>query len=229
MSAVRDVMQRGPASIGPHTSLARASASLRMVTAGVLAISSGPLITGIITDRDIVKAIADGMDLNSVEVADLAAEVPTVEASDDVAVVWRHIETSGASGAVVLEQGRPVGIVTERDLKFALLGDDMGGFQEHATVTFDVRTPIIPGTIVARDSRVARILLGRKPYGRPMVFARVLVLILSLIAVLFLLATVLLMAFDGDVTPLVAAVVAPMLAVGIPLGLRAAHGRWAQQ
>ncbi|MFD4557541.1 cyclic nucleotide-binding/CBS domain-containing protein [Streptomyces sp. NPDC058469] len=223
---VRDVMRRGSATVDAHASLVEASEMLRALQVGALAISTQTLITGFITDREIVNAIAEGRDPSSVEVAELAGEMPTVDASEDVAEVRRHIESSGASGAVVLDQGRPVGVVTDVDLRGAARRSN-----EPVMHAFRARRAVIRATmeVSSRADRKVEIVLGRKPYRRRVAIGRVAVLSLGLVAVLFLLATLLLMALDGDVTPLVATAVMPILAVAIPLGLRAAHGRWVQQ
>jgi CBS domain-containing protein len=75
-------------------------------------------LLGIITERDLVRAIADGVDPKQVR-ADvfMSADPATVTADEDVSVVAVKMMALGIRHLPVLDaKGTPIGLISARDL-----------------------------------------------------------------------------------------------------------------
>jgi CBS domain-containing protein len=87
-----------------------------------LAVASGRELVGIFTERDLVEAIADRVDLDTTPVTEYMAEAPDVVApsvSVTEAATW--LMQTGYRHLPVMEEGELLGIVGVRDLLWALL------------------------------------------------------------------------------------------------------------
>jgi CBS domain-containing protein len=84
---------------------------------GVLVIQDGKLC-GLLTDRDIVvRAVAEGRDLAGTRLADVcSAGIVTVGPDDGADTALRLMLDSAVRRLPVVEDGRPVGIVSIGDL-----------------------------------------------------------------------------------------------------------------
>ena len=115
---VRDLPPGPLLSVEPETSLAEVARQMRTGDSDSVAVMSQGRLVGIITERDLVRAIADGINPQEVR-ADvvMTADPATVDADEDVAMVavkmmrWgiRHLP-------VVNKAGKPVGLVSARNL-----------------------------------------------------------------------------------------------------------------
>jgi CBS domain-containing protein len=74
-------------------------------------------LTGVISERDIMKAIASGKKLNAAVDEVSTKHVITAKASSDVAEAAKAMNKNRIRHVVVLdEQGKPIGVVSMRDL-----------------------------------------------------------------------------------------------------------------
>ena len=115
---VRDVPPRRLLSVEPQTSLAEVARRMRQEDADSAAVMSGGRLLGIITERDLVRAIADGVNPQQAK-ADvvMSADPATVTGDEDVAVVAVKMMRLGIRHLpVVDQQGKPVGLISARDL-----------------------------------------------------------------------------------------------------------------
>lgn len=115
---VRDVPPRHLLSVEPQTSLAEVAKRMRQEDADSAAVMSGSRLLGIITERDLVRAIADGVNPQQAK-ADviMSADPATVTGDEDVAVVAVKMMRLGVRHLpVVDQQGKPVGLISARDL-----------------------------------------------------------------------------------------------------------------
>jgi CBS domain-containing protein len=105
-------------SVDPRTTLAEVAKAMRTADADSIAVMSGSNLVGIITERDLVRAIADGMDPKRVS-ADviMSADPATVGEDEEIGVVAVKMMTLGIRHLpVVNRDGEPVGLLSARDL-----------------------------------------------------------------------------------------------------------------
>src|ERR1700730_3897209 len=115
---VRDLPPGKLLSIEPATTIAEVARDMRKDDSDCVAVMSEGRLVGIITERDLVRAIADGVDPHEAK-ADLVmtADPATVEADEDVAVVAVKMMRLGIRHLpVVNKAGKPVGLVSARNL-----------------------------------------------------------------------------------------------------------------
>ena len=102
-----------------------ADAAKRMVERGVGAVLvlAGERLAGILTERDILKAVAKGLS-ESARVRDWMTRTPeTIEASDETGHAAALMIHGGFRHLPVLDEGRVAGIVSIRDLMRVALED----------------------------------------------------------------------------------------------------------
>jgi CBS domain-containing protein len=105
-------------SVEPQTTIAEVARQMRLGDSDSVAVLSEGRLVGIITERDLVRAIADGLDPQQAR-ADvvMTADPATVGADEDVAVVAVKMMRLGIRHLPVLNKaGKPVGLVSARDL-----------------------------------------------------------------------------------------------------------------
>lgn len=115
---VRDLPPGRLLSVEPQTTLAEVARHMRTDDSDSVAVMSDGRLVGIITERDMVRAIADGVNPEEAR-ADLvmSADPATVSADEDVAVVAVKMMRLGVRHLpVVNKEGKPVGLVSARNL-----------------------------------------------------------------------------------------------------------------
>jgi CBS domain-containing protein len=115
---VRDLPPGPLLSVDPETTIAEVARQMRKDDSDSVAVMSEGRLVGIITERDLVRAIADGVDPQEAK-ADLVmtADPATVNADEDVAMVAVKMMRLGVRHLpVVNKAGKPVGLVSARNL-----------------------------------------------------------------------------------------------------------------
>jgi CBS domain-containing protein len=115
---VRDLPPGPLLSVDPETTIAEVARQMRKDDSDSVAVMSEGRLVGIITERDLVRAIADGVDPQEAK-ADLVmtADPATVDADEDVAMVAVKMMRLGVRHLpVVNKAGKPVGLVSARNL-----------------------------------------------------------------------------------------------------------------
>jgi CBS domain-containing protein len=115
---VREVMTPEPPSLPLDAPLTEAARLMRdEEVGGVLVIQDGRLC-GLLTERDIVvRAVAEGRDLAGTRLAEIcSAGIVTVSPDDETGTALRLMRDSAVRRLPVIEDGRPVGIVSIGDL-----------------------------------------------------------------------------------------------------------------
>ena len=121
-SSVRSVMKGPVVTIGSAVTLRDAAGALRNADIGTIVIMDGPDFVGILSERDIVLALAEGGDADEVRVGDVMSQDPRyLTLGEDVASAVDVMLAAGIRHLPVVDEGELVGIVSIRDLSRALL------------------------------------------------------------------------------------------------------------
>lgn len=122
---VGPLITRRVLSVGPHHSLRDVARMMRDNKVGAAAVrdDDGQLqYSGIITERDILRAVAEDADLAATRVSVYMTPAPVCASmSWDVAEAARTMRRGGFRHLIVLNDGLPVGMLSIRDLVEALL------------------------------------------------------------------------------------------------------------
>jgi CBS domain-containing protein len=120
---VRDLMTPLPEVVGPDATLVEAAALMADGDIGdVLVVDpDAQTMVGIVTDRDIiVRGVAASRDPSTTTVRSvLSRDLETVAPSDTMADATAHMRAANVRRLPVVENGRPVGIVSLADLALA--------------------------------------------------------------------------------------------------------------
>ena len=122
MTTVGEVMSRDLLTIEQQTTLVDAAAAMTARRVGAILIVSGGRLTGILTERDVLRAVASG-DIGG-QVADWMTRGPeTVDADESTQQAGVVMIHGGFRHLPVLDGGTPCGIVSIRDLMRVALDD----------------------------------------------------------------------------------------------------------
>jgi CBS domain-containing protein len=114
---VSEVMNRTNISETSTATLRDAAGRMWKQQTGSLVILDGGELIGIITERDIMKAVARGDDLDATPVSALMTRaVITVAPEDSVVAAAGHMATRWIRHLPVVSDGAVVGMVSQRDL-----------------------------------------------------------------------------------------------------------------
>ena len=149
---VSDIMTPAALSDAPNDTLAEASAKMWQQQTGSLLIMEGANLIGIVTERDVLRVVAEGHDpkstkLDVVMTKDPVTIDPETKLKDAAGIMFdkwfRHLP-------VVTSQGEVVGIISLRDL-MSLVAQ---GMQEPESLQ------VLTGHKLARDMRLERVEAG---------------------------------------------------------------------
>jgi CBS domain-containing protein len=88
---------------------------------GSIVITELSQVVGIVTERDILLAVSDGGDLAKLRAEDVMSEGPVCADPDDtIRFTVTHMLEEGVQHIPVIRAGRPVGMVSVRDVARAL-------------------------------------------------------------------------------------------------------------
>jgi CBS domain-containing protein len=116
--SIREVMAKDPVTLPPDSSVLDAARCMRDSDIGDVIIVDGDRVTGILTDRDvIVRAIAEGKDPATTKVSEVGSMNPvTLSPDDSIDEAVNLMRQHNIRRLPVVENGRPVGILTIGDL-----------------------------------------------------------------------------------------------------------------
>ena len=108
--------------IGREATVAEAAEALINDGVGSLAVVEGRLLVGIITERDVVRAVSEGADPEEEVVADWMSEAPDTFGPDvEVREAAAWLLEVGYRHMPVMQDGELLGIVSIRDILWAII------------------------------------------------------------------------------------------------------------
>ena len=114
---VADVMTRARVVESPSDSLRAAATLMWKQQTGSLLVMDGDALLGIVTERDVMKAVARGADPDTTPVsAVMTTSVVTVTPQTSLPDAARHMATRWIRHLPVVDDGHVVGLVSQRDL-----------------------------------------------------------------------------------------------------------------
>lgn len=123
MSVIADHMSRELLRASPDESIAEAAQHMVARGVGAVLVMDGERLDGILTERDILKAVAMGL-TESARVRDWMTTHPeTIEATDDTGHAAALMIHGGFRHLPVMDAGAVAGIISIRDLMRVALDD----------------------------------------------------------------------------------------------------------
>ncbi|MDG4863165.1 CBS domain-containing protein [Streptomyces sp. T-3] len=118
---VREVMTPGVVAVRPDASLVEAAQLMRAQDIGDVLVAAEGRVVGVLTDRDItLRAVADGADPLTISAQAVCTPNPVVISPEDpVASAVTLMREHAVRRLPVVEQGRPIGMVSLGDLAVA--------------------------------------------------------------------------------------------------------------
>ncbi len=115
--SIKDAMTAKPASLPASATVADAAQQMRELDIGDVLVEQEGRLAGIVTDRDIVvRAIAEGRDVTSKLGDIVSSEVVCITPAESADDAIRLMRERALRRVPVVENGRPVGIVSLGDL-----------------------------------------------------------------------------------------------------------------
>ncbi len=118
MVKVQDIMKKSVVTIDPNLSLADVAKIMTNNRIGSVIVMSKAKPIGIVTDDDIVGAIARGKDPKKIKVKGLKKRTRfvTISPDDDVLKVTRKMVKTGVKRVPVIKDGKLIGIVSDKEI-----------------------------------------------------------------------------------------------------------------
>jgi len=117
MKLLRDVAIRHLLTVDPQSSLRRTAKVMTDRGVGAAVVVADEKVAGIVTERDVLRAIADGRDVDATTVDNvMTRDVVSGAPGWDILKAAKAMADGGFRHLLVMEMDDPVGIVSLRDL-----------------------------------------------------------------------------------------------------------------
>jgi predicted transcriptional regulator len=114
---VREVMSRGAFSIDEKMTLRSLASVLAELDIGVALVARPDGDAGIVSERDVVRALAEGADADEVWAADIMVDALVLaEPEETIVDVAHRMVAEGVRHVAIVERGTIVGVVSARDV-----------------------------------------------------------------------------------------------------------------
>jgi CBS domain-containing protein len=124
MGTVADVMSRNLLTVEPTTDLSDAAGKMNERGVGAALVLTGDHVSGILTERDVLRAVATGPVEGTHVAAWMTRDPETVDASESLGQAAAVMIHGGFRHLPVLDGNAPVGIVSIRDLMRVVVDDE---------------------------------------------------------------------------------------------------------
>jgi CBS domain-containing protein len=121
---VGEVMTRNLLTVEATTPLQRAAERMCDVNVGAILVLTGDSVTGILTERDVLRAVAQGGVEGTNVAAWMTRDPETVDVDESTRQAASIMIHGGFRHLPVLEGRKPVGIVSIRDLMRVVVDDE---------------------------------------------------------------------------------------------------------
>jgi CBS domain-containing protein len=123
MTTVESIMARNLLTVTSETPLTEAARQMEARGVGAVLVMAGAHLAGILTERDILRAVAKGDIAAATVDAWMTRDPETIEPSETTAQAATLMIHGGFRHLPVVEEGEPVGIVSIRDLMRFVVDD----------------------------------------------------------------------------------------------------------
>jgi len=114
---VRDIMHADVKTISPEATFGQVATVLHQNRISSVVVMDGDRLAGIVTERDLVNLVADGLDPRATAVTErMTRDLDTVDPKTDVAEAAEHMARLRIRHLPVVDGDRLVGIISIRDL-----------------------------------------------------------------------------------------------------------------
>jgi CBS domain-containing protein len=124
MATVGEVMSRNLLTVDPTTDLSDAARQMSDRGVGAALVLSSESVSGILTERDVLRAVATGGVEGTHVAAWMTRDPETVDVSESTGQAAAVMIHGGFRHLPVMDGGRPVGIVSIRDLMRVVVDDE---------------------------------------------------------------------------------------------------------
>ena len=117
MVQIKSLMRKWVLTVDPNKSISDVARIMANNRIGSVVVLKGSKPVGIVTREDIVKVVAHGKDVKKVKVSDLKqAKFITAKPADDLLSIVRLMVKEGIKRVPVIENGKLVGILTDKEV-----------------------------------------------------------------------------------------------------------------
>jgi CBS domain-containing protein len=114
---VSEIMTKAAVTDAADDSLADAAAKMWQAQTGSLLVMDGERLVGIVTERDLLRTVAQGQDPTKTPLKDIMpTDVITIGPETSIREAAKIMATKWIRHLPVIESGRVVGIISQRDL-----------------------------------------------------------------------------------------------------------------
>jgi CBS domain-containing protein len=124
MTTVGEVMSHNLLTVESTTPLEQAAARMSDRGVGAILVLSGDSVSGILTERDVLRAVATGPVEGTHVAAWMTRDPETVDVSESTGQAAAVMIHGGFRHLPVMDGGKPVGIVSIRDLMRVVVDDE---------------------------------------------------------------------------------------------------------
>ena len=124
MTTVGEVMTHNLLTVESTTPLEQAAARMTDRGVGAILVLSGDSVSGILTERDVLRAVATGGVAGTNVAAWMTRDPETVDVDESTGQAAAVMIHGGFRHLPVVEDGKPVGIVSIRDLMRVVVDDE---------------------------------------------------------------------------------------------------------